>query len=103
MGQIRYRIEGGARLAGTAVVLAAELAKLGARIDLNGQTAVVHGPTPPTPTHRLPAYNLELDLPHTDQAAQQVLSLPVHPALSPADLSRLTDAVNQCPPRYAPR
>src|SRR5262249_61740824 len=26
--------------------LAAELAKLGARIDLHGQTAVVHGPTP---------------------------------------------------------
>src|SRR5262249_24823788 len=29
----------------------------------------------------------------------KVLSLPVHPALSPADLDRLTDVVNTCPPR----
>ena len=36
----------------------------------------------PTPIHRLPAYALELDLPVTERAAAEVLSLPVHPALS---------------------
>lgn len=48
----------------------------------------------PTPTHRLPSFALSLDLPETERAATEVLSLPVHPALTPDDLHRVTEAVN---------
>jgi dTDP-4-amino-4,6-dideoxygalactose transaminase len=48
----------------------------------------------PTPIHRLPSFRLERDLPATEQAAAQVLSLPVHPALSDADLDTIVEAVN---------
>jgi perosamine synthetase len=47
----------------------------------------------PTPIHRLPAYALELDLPVTEEAAAQVLSLPVHPALSQAQLEHVVTAL----------
>ena len=47
----------------------------------------------PTPIHRLPAYDLDLDLPNTTAAAREVLSLPVHPALSSAHLRRVVAAV----------
>jgi len=47
----------------------------------------------PTPIHRLPAYALTLDLPVTEQAAAEVLSLPVHPALSQAQLDHVVAAV----------
>jgi hypothetical protein len=43
----------------------------------------------------LPAFNLNLDLPQTAAAVQEVLSLPVHPALSAANLKRIIDAVIQ--------
>ena len=49
----------------------------------------------PTPIHRLPAYNQDLDLPETAKAAAEVLSLPVHPALSPAQLERVVTALTQ--------
>ena len=49
----------------------------------------------PTPIHRLPAYDLDLPLPHTAAAAQQVLSLPAHPMLSDAHLGRIVAAVNE--------
>jgi dTDP-4-amino-4,6-dideoxygalactose transaminase len=38
---------------------------------------------------------LVLDLPETERAALEVLSLPVHPALSDEDLSRVVAAVNE--------
>lgn len=66
-------------------VLAATLAGLGVR------TGVYY----PTPIHRLPAYDLDLDLPQTAAAAREVLSLPVHPALSPAQLEHVASAVAQ--------
>jgi dTDP-4-amino-4,6-dideoxygalactose transaminase len=47
----------------------------------------------PIPIHRLPAYSLELDLPETARAAHEVLSLPVHPALTASDVRRVADAV----------
>jgi dTDP-4-amino-4,6-dideoxygalactose transaminase len=47
----------------------------------------------PTPIHRLPAYALRIDLPITDRAAAEVLSLPVHPALSARQLEHLVAAV----------
>lgn len=55
---------------------------------------VVRGVYYPTPVHRLPSYGLELDLPVTDTLAREVLSLPVHPSLSEADLERIVTAVN---------
>jgi len=48
----------------------------------------------PIPNHRLPSFGLTLDLPQTEVAAQQALSLPVHPALSQGDLERIVAAVN---------
>lgn len=55
----------------------------------------------PTPIHRLAAYDLHLDLPHTEQASREVLSLPVHPSLTDVDLDRICRAVNTCVPRSA--
>jgi dTDP-4-amino-4,6-dideoxygalactose transaminase len=49
----------------------------------------------PTPIHRLPAYDLDLDLPATAAAARDVISLPVHPALTPAQRERIVTAVSQ--------
>jgi perosamine synthetase len=53
----------------------------------------------PIPVHRQPLY-LEMgygqaSLPVAEKAAAQVLSLPVHPALSDADLDRIVDAVRK--------
>jgi len=48
----------------------------------------------PTPIHRLLPYaDLDADLPVTDRAASEVLSLPVHPSLTRDDLDRVVDAV----------
>ena len=49
----------------------------------------------PTPIHRLPAYDLELDLPETDRAAAEVLSLPVHPAVDEDDVAHIVGAVER--------
>ncbi|EPD30834.1 DegT/DnrJ/EryC1/StrS family aminotransferase [Gleimia europaea] len=51
----------------------------------------------PIPNHRLPSlapYAPGLDLPVTEEAAKTVVSLPVHPSLSQADLDRIVEAVN---------
>jgi dTDP-4-amino-4,6-dideoxygalactose transaminase len=47
----------------------------------------------PTPIHRLPVYDAKLDLPHTDAACAEVLSLPIGPHLLPADQDRVIEAV----------
>jgi len=48
----------------------------------------------PIPNHELPSFAREQDLPVTAQACAQVLSLPVHPSLSRADLERIVAGVN---------
>lgn len=48
----------------------------------------------PTPIHRLPSFDLSLDLPETELAARQVISLPVHPSLSAEDLKTVAEAVS---------
>jgi len=48
----------------------------------------------PVPVHRLPAFGLDLDLPETDRAAREVLSLPVHPGLTERQLERIATSVN---------
>jgi len=49
----------------------------------------------PVPTHALPSFGLDLDLPETAKAAAEVLSLPVHPALTETELERIVTAVNE--------
>jgi len=48
----------------------------------------------PIPNHRLPSFGLDLDLPETERAAREVISLPVHPSLTDEDLDRIVVAVN---------
>lgn len=63
--------------------------------DLGIGTAVHY----PVPVHRQPLYlNLgyqEVSLPIAEQAASEVLSLPVHPGLSDSDLDSIIDAVKK--------
>ncbi|NDD57834.1 MAG: DegT/DnrJ/EryC1/StrS family aminotransferase [Chlamydiae bacterium] len=49
----------------------------------------------PKPVHRLPAYQLNLDLPETEAACKEVLSIPVHPSLSQLDLEKVVEVVNK--------
>ena len=51
----------------------------------------------PIPNHRLPSlahFAPGVDLPETERAAREVVSLPVHPSLSQNDLERIVAAVN---------
>jgi dTDP-4-amino-4,6-dideoxygalactose transaminase len=48
----------------------------------------------PIPNHRLAPFQSPVDLPHTEAAARECLSLPVHPSLSEGDLERIVTAVN---------
>jgi perosamine synthetase len=49
----------------------------------------------PTPIHKLIPYaHMDVDLPVTDRAAAEVLSIPVHPSLSEGDIDRIIAAVN---------
>ena len=51
----------------------------------------------PIPNHRLPSlerFAPGLQLPETEKAASEVLSLPVHPSLSEADIERIIVAVS---------
>lgn len=47
----------------------------------------------PTPVHRLPSFDLDLDLDETTAATDEVVSLPVGPHLDGADLDRIIEAV----------
>jgi len=59
-----------------------------------GKRGVGSGVYYPTPIHRLPSFRLELDLPGTELAASQVLSLPVYPSLTQGELETIVEAVN---------
>jgi dTDP-4-amino-4,6-dideoxygalactose transaminase len=48
----------------------------------------------PIPNHRLAPFQVAKELPATEEAAAQVLSLPVHPSLTQDDLERIVTAVN---------
>lgn len=49
----------------------------------------------PTQVHKLPSFDSDLVLIHTEDATNQVLSLPVHPSLTKRDLKRIAEGVNQ--------
>jgi perosamine synthetase len=61
---------------------------------LQAEYGVGSGVYYPIPNHRLPSFRLDLDLPETERAAREVLSLPVHPSLTQGDLERIVEAVN---------
>ena len=48
----------------------------------------------PIPVHRLPSFGLTFDLPNTTSATNEVLSIPVHPALSQGDLETIVSVTN---------
>lgn len=48
----------------------------------------------PVPNHRLAPFQSDADLPETEKAARECLSLPVHPSVGQADLERIVVAVN---------
>lgn len=48
----------------------------------------------PVPIHHQPAYrDPAIRLPHTEQACAEVLCLPCHPGITPADVDRVSDAI----------
>jgi dTDP-4-amino-4,6-dideoxygalactose transaminase len=49
----------------------------------------------PIPVHHLPSFNLTNELPATNLACSQVLSLPIHPGLSQRQTERVVQIVNQ--------
>ncbi len=72
-------------------VRATDRDELAARLDSRGIDSAVYYPVP---THRLPAYDLDLDLPETERAAREVLSLPMRPGLTDEEVARVVAAVN---------
>jgi perosamine synthetase len=48
----------------------------------------------PTQVHKLPAFNVDLNLVETESATRQVFSIPVHPSLSKRDLKKIAAEVN---------
>lgn len=79
-------------------VSAAQRQELGAHMAERGVQSGVYYPTP---IHLLPSFRERrnsdgsiIDLPVTVKAANEVLSLPVHPQLRARDLRKIVDAVN---------
>ena len=65
--------------------------------ELKDEHGIGSGVYYPIPNHRLRSlekFAPDLDLPVTEKASREVLSLPVHPALEAADLERIVTAVN---------
>lgn len=66
------------------------------RDALKDEHGVGSGVYYPIPNHRLPSlahFAPGLELPETERAAREVLSLPVHPSLTEGDLARIVEAV----------
>lgn len=61
---------------------------------LKEQYQVGSGMFYPVPNHRLKPFQSPVELPETERAAKECLSLPVHPSLSQGDLERVVEAVN---------
>lgn len=62
---------------------------------LREEYAVGCGMFYPIPNHRLAPFQAAVELPETERAARECLSLPVHPSLSQDDLERIVAAVNE--------
>ena len=48
----------------------------------------------PTPIHRLPSFDSVHDLPVTEELVKEVISIPVHPSLTHAELEQVVSVVN---------
>jgi len=48
----------------------------------------------PIPVHQLPSFGLKFDLPNTTAACKEVLSIPVHPALTQGELETVVEVIN---------
>jgi len=48
----------------------------------------------PTPIHRLPSFSSVHDLPVTEELVKEVISIPVHPSLTEAELEQVVSVVN---------
>jgi dTDP-4-amino-4,6-dideoxygalactose transaminase len=66
----------------------------GLRRALKDEYQIGSGMFYPIPNHRLPSFAVDVDLPETERAARECLSLPVHPSLTADDLERIVSAVN---------
>jgi dTDP-4-amino-4,6-dideoxygalactose transaminase len=75
------------------VRIGADLGDRDAFADQLRQAGIDTGVHYPVPLHRSPAYAAEVDLPHTDEAARRVLSLPVHPGVSTSQIEDIAAAV----------
>lgn len=49
----------------------------------------------PTAVHRLPAFDVPVELTETTKATQEVISIPVHPKLKKRELKRIVNCVNE--------
>jgi dTDP-4-amino-4,6-dideoxygalactose transaminase len=68
----------------------AEREALAAHLESAGiQTAVYY----PTPIHQQPVYSVDRTFPVAERAAEEVLSIPVHPALSEPEKRRIVEEV----------
>jgi dTDP-3-amino-3,4,6-trideoxy-alpha-D-glucose transaminase len=76
------------------VVELANRDKVQEKLNDDGIATMIHYPTPP---HRQPAYARtalsRIHLPHTENAADHVLSLPMWPELTDEEISRVIDAL----------
>ena len=61
------------------------------RLALAGVEARVYYPVP---VHRLPSFVANVDLPATETAVREVISLPVYPSLLDSELQKVVEAVN---------
>lgn len=48
----------------------------------------------PIPVHQLQSFGLKFDLPNTTAACKEVLSIPVHPALTQSELETVVEVIN---------
>ena len=48
----------------------------------------------PIPVHQLPSFGLKFDLTNTTAACKEVLSIPVHPALTQSELETVVEVIN---------
>lgn len=64
--------------------------------ELLGEAGIGSAVYYPIPIHRLLPYRggRDWELPETEKAAEQVLSLPIHPSLTESDLDRIAESVN---------
>ena len=60
-----------------------------------GERGIGTGVHYPRPTHRQRPYAAGVSLPHTEQLAERILSLPLYPELAPTDVDYVVDAIRQ--------